>query len=455
MARAAAFLLLLGLMLLLRRTVAPEGIAALRTIDLALGVALVAASLLGDLAERVRLPRLSGYLFFGLISGPYVLSLLTPAMARQLQVVNGLAIALIAIIAGLEINFGRMRSRLRAILTFGGVTILVMFGGLFALLSLAWPWLPIAPAAGGLERIAMAAVVTTLVVSFSPTVTIAVIAESRARGPLSELVLAVVVLADLALILFFTFAMQFVRWVSAAGAADDISLFVRLLWEIVGSLCYGALIGATFALYLRFVGRELTVVLLGLCALITGTAAWLHFEALLVALAAGLVVENIAPPEGDALRDAVERGALPVLVVFFVAAGAMLQLDALAEIWLLAVVLSLARIGWIRAGTAVGRRAAGLEAGPSGATWMGLVSQAGVTLGLTTIVAGEFTDWGIRVQALMVALIALHEIVGPILFRAALTEAGEIGRLDAGQAGQAGQAGYDPRPHGAGPSSSP
>jgi hypothetical protein len=65
----------------------------------------------------------------------------------------------------------------------------------------------------------------------------------------------------------------------------------------------------------------------------------------------------------------------------------------------------------------------------SGLVWMGLVSQAGVTLGLTTIVAGEFSDWGGRVQTLMVALIALHELVGPVLFRSALARAGEIGKM--------------------------
>jgi NhaP-type Na+/H+ or K+/H+ antiporter len=94
MARAAAFVLILGLMLMMRNAVAADSIAGFRTIGLALGFALVAATLLGALAERVRLPRLSGYLVFGLICGPYLLNLLTPIMARQLQIVNGLAIAL-------------------------------------------------------------------------------------------------------------------------------------------------------------------------------------------------------------------------------------------------------------------------------------------------------------------------------------------------------------------------
>jgi hypothetical protein len=61
---------------------------------------------------------------------------------------------------------------------------------------------------------------------------------------------------------------------------------------------------------------------------------------------------------------------------------------------------------------------------------MGLVSQAGVTLGLTLILATEYPSWGGRVQTLMVALIALHQLIGPVLFRAALARAGEIGGMD-------------------------
>lgn len=428
--RAAAFLLLIGLMLLLQRGVAPDAVASYRTIGLALGFALVAATLLGDVAERIRLPRLTGYLLFGLICGPFVANLLTPAMARQLQVVNGLAIALIALIAGLEINLSRLKANLVPLLTFAGVTIGLTFAALLALFVVAWPWLPIAPEAALLERFAFAMIVATLVVSFSPTVSIAVIAESRARGPLSELVVTVVVLADLALILFFTLAMQFARTTTAALPIEDISLLTRLLWEIVGSLCFGALLGSLFALYLRTVGREVTVVLLGLCVLITGTAAALHFEALLVALAAGLVVENIAPPRGDALREAVERGALPILVIFFVAAGASLDLDALATIGVMAVAVAVVRAVAIRLSTRVAQRAAGLDPRASGAAWTGLVAQAGVTFGLAAIVADEFPDWGSRVQTLVVAMGALHVLVGPMLFRNALAQAGEIGRLD-------------------------
>ncbi len=429
MRTATSLLLLLATVLVIRLTMADDGVANLRGAALAFGFALIAAALVGRLFERLRLPRISGYLFFGLACGPYVGDLISRTMAADLRLVNGLAIALIAFIAGLEINFARIRDRLGAILLVGASILVTTFVLLAATLYMLWPWLPIAPEATGVTRAAMTLVVTTVLVSFSPTVTIAVIAESHARGPLTELALAVVVLADLALILTFTLVMQWMRTVSGLEAGVAVGIIPYLSWDILGSLAFGAIVGALFAFYLSRVSRELTLVLLALCVLVSAAGSYWHFEPLLSALAAGLVVENIAPPSGDALKLAVERGALPVLIVFFVAAGASLQVDALARVGLIAIGISLLRVAGVWLGTRLGLRRAGLAEAPMPMLWMALVSQAGVTLGLTIIVATEFPEWGGRVQTLMVALIAIHELVGPILFRGALVRAGEVGKM--------------------------
>ncbi len=405
---------------------ASEAAPGQQTIGLALGFALIAAALAGELFERIRLPRVTGYLLFGMICGPYVANIITRPMARELQIINGLAVVLIALIAGLEINVGRLRPQLRAILQLGVVTMAVTYAVLFAVFWTAWPWLGMASELQGLQRVAVAAVLSAVVASFSPTVTIALIAESRASGPLSELTLALVILADLVLILAFTLVMQLVRF--AFGGSHAVGPFAELSWAVFGSFAFGALLGAVFALYLRYVGRELAVSLLALCTVIAVVGTQLHLEPLLAALAAGLLVENVAPPRGDHLKVAVERGALPVLVVFFAAAGASLQLDALAAIGGVALAISGLRMFLIWFSTRAGVRWAGIPQPIGGLVWMGLVSQAGVTLGLTLLVAAEFPTWGQSINTLVVALIALHQLAGPVLFRAALARAGEIGR---------------------------
>ena len=121
MARAGALLLILAAMVGVQRVGPP---IAASTVALPLGFALIAAYLLGLVAERVRLPRLSGYLLFGLLCGPFLLNLITATMARDLQVVNDLALALIALVAGLELNLARLRPHLRGVLIIGGATML-------------------------------------------------------------------------------------------------------------------------------------------------------------------------------------------------------------------------------------------------------------------------------------------------------------------------------------------
>ena len=424
MARLGALMLALVLAWLLGQAAPVQG--AFHVTAFATGVALVAATLAGSLIERVGLPRVTGYLLFGLLCGPYLANIVTRPMARELTVFNGLAVTLIAFVAGLEVNLRRLAPRMRAVATLGATTLAALYLGLFCALWVVWPWLGIAPGLAGLQRLAAVALLTTLVASFSPTVTIALVAESRAAGPLTELTLALVILADLVLIFVFTVVMQLVRY--AFGGAAEVGIVAGVTWEIGGSLAFGGMAGSVLAIYLARVGRELPLVVIGFCATIAGAAAAFHLEPLLAALAAGLVVENLAPRAGDELKDAVERGALPVLVIFFAAAGASLQLDALATMGWIAAAVALLRLGLIRLGVRGGCRVAGIEDEPSQMVWMGLVSQAGVTLGLTLIVAKEHPAWGGAMQTFVLALIALHQLTGPVLFKAGLERAGEVGR---------------------------
>jgi len=394
---------------------------------LVLGFTLIVASMTGDLLRRFRLPRLTGYLLFGLFIGPYLGNIVTEAMARQLQVVNGLATTLIALIAGLSLSLERLGRRMRAIARMTVATIGVAMLALAIIAWFAWPWLPIAPQATGLARASMLALFVLMVVSFSPTMTAAVIADTGSRGRLSEIVLAIVVLADLLLLALFSLALQLARIALGAGSAAPAgAMLARLAWELGGAVAFGSLVGALFALYLRYVGREVTLVLLAVCAVLSQVGMTQRLEPLLAAMAAGLVIGNLSVAQGDSLKSALQSGALPVLVVFFVGVGMSLRLEALTAIGLFAIVVVGVRLALIRLGVAGGLRLSGIDPRIGTYLWTGLISQAGITLGLAAIVAGEFPGWGNQLQVLVVALIVVHELVGPPLFRNGLLRSGEI-----------------------------
>ena len=424
MSRLAALLLAIAAVVWVRSIGGTATLGSAGT-ALALGFTLLGAWIAGDALRRFQLPRLTGYLLFGVLAGPYLGNLINELMASQLQVITGIATTLIALIAGLSLNFDRLGKRLASIAYMTVVTLVVAMVGLVAFFWIAWPWLGLAPDATGLQRLVMILLLVTIVISFSPTMTAAVTAETGARGRLSELVLTMVLVADLVLLVFFSFAMQLGRMVFGTDSGE-VSGVARFAWEIGGAIAFGALVGAMFALYVRYVEREVTIVLIAACALLTQVGTTQNFEPLLAAVTAGLVIENLSPPQGDALRAAVQRGAPPILLVFFAAVGASLRLDALAVVGAAAIALAVFRLAMIRLGVVVGLRVSGVDPDPAGYAWTGLISQAGITLGFGSIVATEFPEWGANVQTLLVALIAIHELVGPIVFRQGLARAGEL-----------------------------
>ena len=112
MRRAAALAITIAVLIWVQRR-APAATDA-GSLTLALGFTLLGASLTGDALRRLRLPRLTGYLLFGVIAGPYLGNVITQPMAEQLQFVSGIATAFIALIAGLS-RQGLTRAQIEAV----------------------------------------------------------------------------------------------------------------------------------------------------------------------------------------------------------------------------------------------------------------------------------------------------------------------------------------------------
>ncbi len=76
----------------------------------ALGYLVVASGLAGKVAERVRIPKLVGYLMFGVVAGPLGLGLVTEQEASALRLVADTAFGMIAIGIGCQANVARVRT---------------------------------------------------------------------------------------------------------------------------------------------------------------------------------------------------------------------------------------------------------------------------------------------------------------------------------------------------------
>ncbi|MGM0577235.1 MAG: cation:proton antiporter [Myxococcota bacterium] len=398
----------------------------------ALGFLLVASFVAGKVAVRFGLPRITGYLLAGLLLGPAVSHLLTAEMLAGRKVVGGIAVALIALTAGGELKLPWLKRSLRSVSAIAVVELMAVLLGLWAAIQGLQHAVGIFPPnllpEGGDAMGLVALVLAAIAVANSPAVAIAVINDSRADGPVARTVLGVTILKDLLVVVLFAVVMSFARHQLGEGAGE--SLAVVLSRELLGSVALGLVAGWIVVWYLRHVGRELPVFVLVVCFALYQLSSILHLELILAAVAAGFYVENFSDGLGHRLVEALERVSLPVYALFFAGAGTKVDLGVLATLWLPAVLLVLTRALTIFVGTWLGARMSG--AGPTVRrwAWTGFVSQAGVSLALAAIVARTFPGWGEQLEILLIALVAIHELVGPPLFLFALRRSGEVDKRE-------------------------
>src|SRR5882762_2482437 len=96
-----------------RRHVRGHGVVAAAHATLALGSVTLVAFVAGAIAQRVRLPRIVGYLIGGYVAGPAWLALIHTDELRVLGPISTGALALIAFAVGSELTLDALRGERR------------------------------------------------------------------------------------------------------------------------------------------------------------------------------------------------------------------------------------------------------------------------------------------------------------------------------------------------------
>ena len=393
---------------------------------LTFGFLILAAYSVGELAKQFGLPKIVGYLAAGAVFGPEVLGVVPQASVEELGSVSNLAIALIAFLAGAELEWGELRRRGVALIKVTSTELAITFVIIMGTLIVMREQVPFLAGTNWIVVLTFSGLFASIAIVHSPAVTLALLSETGARGPVARSTLGVVLLADVMVVLVFSGALAVARALVPSGTAG-VGSFASTAWEIGGSIPVGVVLGVVVALYLRFVRAELFLFAILVTLFGSEIARLLHVETLLTLLVAGFVAETLAPGStGRALRHAMERSAAPVFVVFFALSGAKLDVPALAQLWPVVIPIVLARVAGIWLGTRVGGRWAGLAPLERDSLWLGLVSQAGVAIGLVTVAGAVYPAAGGDMRTILLSVIAVNETVGAILFRRSLIAAGEV-----------------------------
>lgn len=388
----------------------------------ALGFLLLAGTLLSELVEVLGMPHLTGYLFAGIIAGPHVLHLVDHASVKRLEPVNTLAIALIALAGGAELRLDQLKQGLRSLFIALGLQTILGIIGVGAIFAIARPAFVAHLPFMGLVGVAI--LWGVLSITRSPSALLGVLSQTRASGPLARFSLGFVMASDIVVVIMLAAAITIARPLVEPGATFSLGAFTSLGHEILGSVSLGTTLGLVLAAYLKISGRQLLVVLIALGFGATEVLHYLNYEPLLTFMVAGFVVQNLSK-QGERFLHAIEETGGVVYVVFFASAGAHLNVPLLKDFWPTALLLTAARAA-VTVGTA--RLSSKLAKDGPAVTkygWSPLISQAGVALGIASIIATKFPSFGVGFRDIAIACVALNEMVGPVLFKLALDRAKE------------------------------
>jgi len=398
---------------------------------LGLGALLVVTWLAAKIVEPLHLPRITAFLVAGFCLGPSWLNLIRADEVGALSFIADASVALIALAVGCELPIATVRAEGTRLARLAWGTTAFPFAAVALVVLTVSHWFPVTVHQSFRDAVGVALALGVLAGASSPAATLGVMDEVRARGPFARTLLAVSAMKDVATIVVLAAGLALARVLGRTGAVDS-GVALTSLFRLIASVGAGAVIGTLGALYTRRVRRDLDLLLLALAGSVAFAARALPLEPILVALSAGVCLASAFPGESARVRIAIDRWSLGVYAIAFGLAGAALRVDVLDGLWPWALLLIGLRVVALRYGTIWAGRAGAVPQALAADGWLGLVSQGGVALVLARTARAAFPGWGVSLEALAVAMAAVQETIGPVCFRWALSEAGEIAGEPAG-----------------------
>ena len=391
-----------------------------------LGLILLLALLAGNLVKVIRIPEVTGYILAGVALGPSVLGWVSHDNLQALEVLSEVALGLILFSIGSIFEFKRFRRigdrivRLTLIESALAAALVVA-----AVLVLGEGW-----------RTAL--LLGAIAIATAPASTLMVVRECNGQGPLSEALLGIIAVNNIICIIAYLSCAAVINLVSHWGdTAVWVSLYragFPLVWQLVGSAALGFLVGLMLAGWSTQVTEtgEMLILLAGSILLCVGAARIFDLSALVASLAVGATMVNLSR-RSRRLFKTLEGTDPPFYAIFFVIAGADLNLQLVSSMGALGFAYLAARALGKFIGAGIGARRLKMEPQVQRFLGFGLMAQAGLAVGLTITVGRQFPEYYPAISTVILSSVALYEMFGPISAKFAIVQSGEA-RVEGGAA---------------------
>lgn len=369
---------------------------------------------LSRFAKILHLPNVTGYLFAGLIIGPYMLNIIPLEATNSLEILSEVALGFIAFSIGSEFKISYFR---RVGMT--PIVIAVLEASMAVIL------VDISLILIGID-LPFALVLGSIAAATAPAATIMVIKQYKAKGPVTETLLSVVAIDDAVALILFGISVSLAKSLGTINPSLLHSLIEPFV-EIGLSLSLGAFLGFLLTFLSRFFesrGNRLSLAFAFVFIAIV-LAKSFNGSDLLTVMALSAVYANLYK-HVNTILELTERATPPLFIIFFVLSGAHLNLAVLPQIGVIGTVYILVRVLGKYMGAYLG--ATIMKADKNIRTYLGpaLIPQAGVAIGLTFIAQDVVPEYAAAIRATILCATLIYELVGPAIAKISLQKAGEI-----------------------------
>lgn len=384
---------------------------------LACGLIFIFALIISRLLRRIRLPAVSSYFLLGIVIGPYAFDLLPKVLIESTDLLGYFVLGLVAYLLGENFLWRQFkRAGKKAII----ISIPKVIGAfIFVAVLLRVAGVPL------YEALVFAGIASPS----APTATYMVVRELRARGNFTQTLVRIVAIDDAWGIMLFAVAVVMAKFFHPTSSETHIAhLLLTAGKEIFGAIALGGVLSILFYFLSRYmrIEREMLIYILGFVLITTGISLYFGFSPLLANMALGVGVVNFTGTYRtfDALR-AIDW---PLYLLFFVLAGASLEIPLLTKIGLVGCIYVISRMIGVYLGALVGGIISHADRNMKKYMGLGLFTQAGVALGLAIIAKTEFPDIGNFIFSTIAATTIIFELIGPLTCKFAITRVGEAGK---------------------------
>jgi len=381
---------------------------------LALGGIFLLGLLLSTVAQRSFLPRATLLLLFGAIIGEDLLDLIPPIMVDRFGIIAEMTLLMVGFLLGGKLTRSSLQGHTR--ISFSISVCAALLPALVVCLGMI---------AMGVDT-GIAMLLGCFAAATAPAAVLDVVQESGVKNRFSELLLLIVVLDDVWALLLFGIGMAVVT--SLNGLSGESTFIGLVTWELGGAVLVGMTVGLPAAYLTGRIkaGRPMLVEALGIVFLCGGIALWLNVSFLIAAIVMGAVIANLARHHEYPFH-AIEDIESLFMIIFFVLAGASLELGALAVLGLTGGVYILCR----SLGKFLGAWMGGYlgKSGQDRQPWMGvaLLPQAGVAIGMALVASNQFPEYRQIMLPIVIASTVVFEVIGPVFTRLAIRRSIESG----------------------------